>query len=114
MFSLFSDQKHGRSSLLFGNNDQTSSSATLSTSLAYVQKVDLFETHAEAMGVDAKDTYKCPISMCIMRDPVVNAAGHTYEREELESAYRANATTRLTDPVTNAVSLSPFVCTFQE
>ena len=33
-------------------------------------------------GRRAPDSFRCPISLTIMRDPVVTSDGHTYEREQ--------------------------------
>ena len=40
----------------------------------------------------APDALCCPISMEIMRDPVIAADGHTYERVEIESWFANNRT----------------------
>jgi len=32
----------------------------------------------------------CPITRCLMRDPVVNAAGHSYERASVVAAMQRN------------------------
>ena len=40
----------------------------------------------------APDALCCPISMEIMRDPVIAADGHTYERAEIESWFANNRT----------------------
>ena len=47
----------------------------------------------------APDALCCPISMEIMRDPVICADGHTYERAEIESWFANNRTS----PKTGAV-----------
>ena len=47
----------------------------------------------------APDALCCPISMEIMRDPVISADGHTYERAEIESWFANNRTS----PKTGAV-----------
>lgn len=42
---------------------------------------------------------KCPITLCIMREPVTDCNGHTFERSAIETWYNANNTS----PVTGAI-----------
>jgi len=35
-------------------------------------------------GVTIRDEFLCPITVNLLRDPVVAADGHTYERQALE------------------------------
>ena len=48
---------------------------------------------------EVPDALCCPISMEIMRDPVIAADGHTYERAEIEAWFANNRTS----PKTGAV-----------
>ena len=41
---------------------------------------------------EVPDALCCPISMEIMRDPVIAADGHTYERAEIEAWFANNRT----------------------
>jgi len=43
------------------------------------------------------DSHLCPISGEVMEDPVITAAGHSYEREQIEMWLASNDT----DPLTN-------------
>lgn len=54
----------------------------------------------KALGDEPEDLL-CPVLHTIFRDPVVNAAGHTYERSALEQAWAASGG-RLLDPLTNS------------
>ena len=55
----------------------------------------------------APDALCCPISMEIMRDPVISADGHTYERAEIESWFANNRTSPKTGAVLPHCSLIP-------
>lgn len=54
-------------------------------------------------GAEEPDELLCPITRTMFRDPVVNLAGHTYERGALEQYWRSRAGMRaqFTDPNTN-------------
>jgi len=55
------------------------------------------------MDTDEPEELMCPITRLMLRDPVVNLAGHTYERSALETYWTAQATSTrgLMDPNTN-------------
>eukprot|EP00808_Paulinella_micropora_P030247 g80811.t1 len=72
----------------------------------YLEKIAFFESHSESQGCEAKDSFKCPISLELMRDPVINLASQTYERKEIICHYRSAG---LTDPVTNTAVASDLV-----
>ena len=55
----------------------------------------------------APDALCCPISMEIMRDPVMAADGHTYERADIESWFANNRTSPKTGAVLPHCSLIP-------
>jgi len=55
----------------------------------------------------APDALCCPISMEIMRDPVIAADGHTYERADIELWFANNNTSPKTGAVLPHVSLIP-------
>ena len=55
----------------------------------------------------APDALCCPISMEIMRDPVICADGHTYERAEIEAWFRNNRTSPKTGAALPHCSLIP-------
>ena len=55
----------------------------------------------------APDALCCPISMEIMRDPVIAADGHTYERAEIEAWFANNRTSPKTGAVLPHGSLIP-------
>jgi len=44
----------------------------------------------------APPEFKCPITLEIMRDPVILPDGHTYERVAVEAALRRNPVSPLT------------------
>lgn len=44
-----------------------------------------------------EEVFVCPISMSLMRDPVILSSGHSYEREAIIEWLRVNNT----DPMTN-------------
>ncbi|CAE8599216.1 unnamed protein product [Polarella glacialis] len=48
--------------------------------------------------VEEPESLQCPITYQLFRDPVMNAAGNTYEREALNSAWRASG--ECSDPLT--------------
>ena len=56
---------------------------------------------------EVPDALCCPISMEIMRDPVISADGHTYERAEIESWFANNRTSPKTGAVLPHCSLIP-------
>lgn len=58
------------------------------------------------------DALRCPITLHLLRDPVVTAHGHTYEREAIEAAWSATpAGTEKRDPLSNEPVASPEVTT---
>jgi len=64
--------------------------------------------------VNEPEELVCPITRCLLRDPVVNAAGHTYERAALACALSAGVRAgneHPRDPLTNAELLTPLVFT---
>jgi hypothetical protein len=46
---------------------------------------------------ECHDEYKCPITLCIMKDPVVLSDGHSYERKDLEKWLEKNSTSPKTN-----------------
>ena len=56
---------------------------------------------------EVPDALCCPISMEIMRDPVIAADGHTYERAEIEAWFANNRTSPKTGAVLPHGSLIP-------
>lgn len=48
------------------------------------------------LEVDAPPEYLCPITMCLMKDPVIMPDGQTYEREAIQKALEANPVSPLT------------------
>ena len=56
---------------------------------------------------EVPDALCCPISMEIMRDPVIAADGHTYERVEIESWFANNRTSPTVWKSTSASGASP-------
>ena len=61
----------------------------------------------EEMASTAPDALCCPISMEIMRDPVMAADGHTYERAEITAWFANNRTSPKTGAVLPHGSLIP-------
>ena len=55
------------------------------------------EFSCEDVVAEIPDGYTCPISTEIMKDPVILADGHTYEREAIEKWFVENDTS----PITN-------------
>ena len=49
------------------------------------------------------DSFQCPLTMEVMRDPVITADGQTYERAEIERWF---ARGKITSPITGAELLS--------
>jgi hypothetical protein len=58
----------------------------------------LIDKKWDASDATAPPEFMCAISQCIMKDPVVNAAGQTYERERIEEWLQDHNT----DPLTNS------------
>eukprot|EP00930_Biecheleria_cincta_P047837 TRINITY_DN33236_c0_g1_i1.p1 TRINITY_DN33236_c0_g1~~TRINITY_DN33236_c0_g1_i1.p1 ORF type:complete len:396 (+),score=79.84 TRINITY_DN33236_c0_g1_i1:49-1236(+) len=56
------------------------------------------DTEGEYEGLRVPPSFRCPISQEVMRDPVVTADGHTYERSSIEEWFRQG---RRTSPLTN-------------
>lgn len=58
---------------------------------------------AEAPPSSVLGSITCPISQCVMTDPVVTASGQTYEREHIESWFRRceQQGLPLSDPLSN-------------
>ncbi len=54
---------------------------------------------AEGPMLSENDSFQCPLTMEVMRDPVITADGHTYERKEIEKWF---ALGNRTSPLTGA------------
>jgi len=55
----------------------------------------------EGVPEEELDNFRCPVLMTIMRDPVVAADGHTYERAAMEEWFRScNDTLEVNSPMT--------------
>lgn len=54
------------------------------------------EDQIHDLDVDAPPEFMCPITMSIMRDPVIMPDGQTYERSAIESALKVNPISPLT------------------
>jgi hypothetical protein len=52
-------------------------------------------------AVQEPEALLCPIMWLMMRDPVVNLLGNTYEREAIERAWASQSGQRKRDPLTN-------------
>ena len=48
------------------------------------------------LDVDAPPEFTCPITMSLMKDPVIMPDGQTYEREAIEKALKVNPISPLT------------------
>ena len=75
--------------------------ATLGATAGPARKRPTNRDQLERAGVHEDDTpthLKCPISLCVMDDPVVAADGHTYERACIEEWF---AMGKRTSPQTN-------------
>ena len=70
---------------------------------------DIFFYYGDVKGREPQvpDALCCPISMEIMRDPVIAADGHTYERAEIEAWFANNRTSPKTGAVLPHGSLIP-------
>jgi hypothetical protein len=64
------------------------------------EKLRVARLKAQRAAADEKapDAFKCPITAFLMEDPVMNRAGHTYERKAIERWFVHHNT----DPKTNA------------
>ena len=45
---------------------------------------------------DIPDEFKCPITLCIMKDPVIMPDGQTYEREAIANHLKASPLSPIT------------------
>jgi len=45
---------------------------------------------AEEAVAEGQNTFRCPIGLRLMKDPVVAADGHTYEREQIEAWFASS------------------------
>jgi hypothetical protein len=54
------------------------------------ERVDamLLRRKAEALVLAKHPDYRCPISLALMRDPVVTDDGQSYERKEIEAWFK--------------------------
>ncbi|MBM3611063.1 MAG: U-box domain-containing protein [Alphaproteobacteria bacterium] len=63
---------------------------------------------ASAKEEDCPNEYLCPITMSIMRDPVVAMDGHSYEREAIEKHFSlGNRRSPMTNAVLSSIALIP-------
>jgi len=60
-----------------------------------------------AMCNEVPAEFRCPITMAVMKDPVVAADGHTYERSAIESWLRQRKVSPLTNSPMTAKPLTP-------
>lgn len=60
-----------------------------------------------AKGDQVPVEFRCPITMGVMKDPVVAADGHTYERSAIESWLRQRKVSPLTNGPMTATPLTP-------
>ena len=51
--------------------------------------------------------FECPLSLVVMKDPVLTPAGHAYEREAIEKHILLNGTDPLTGQTIQCSSLRP-------
>ncbi len=65
------------------------------------ERVDamLLRRKAEALVLDMNPDYRCPISLALMRDPVVTDDGQSYERKEIEAWFKKLSETN--EPITS-------------
>ena len=52
---------------------------------------------AEVVASSMPPDFRCPITMCLMRDPVILATGHSFERQ----AIQRHLATKNTNPITS-------------
>ncbi|KAK9821981.1 hypothetical protein WJX81_001302 [Elliptochloris bilobata] len=57
--------------------------------------------------IEHLDVFRCPISLEIMKDPVMAADGHTYERRSIESWLESHDTSPLTNAKLDHLYLTP-------
>jgi hypothetical protein len=59
------------------------------------------------LGNGAPNNLLCPISRCLMADPVTAADGHTYERSSIETWFKRNSTSPMTNEYMTSEQLIP-------
>lgn len=86
------------------------SDALAGAGAAVVQVTPLQEAlvrNISAMCNEVPAEFRCPITMAVMKDPVVAADGHTYERSAIESWLRQRKVSPLTNSPMTAKPLTP-------
>lgn len=67
--------------------------------------------HCQQIELEGFSNFLCPISLEIMRDPVITCDGHTYDRPHIETWFqRGNRTSPSTGLLLQSTNLTPNIC----
>lgn len=56
---------------------------------------------------DTPEAFLCPITYCLMEDPVIASDGHTYERKAIEDWFQSHDTSPMTNETLDHLDLIP-------
>lgn len=70
-------------SIIFSSEENEKIHEELKQSSASLNKNFDYSSSSQSMALNIPDEYRCPISLDLMRDPVIVASGHTYDRSSI-------------------------------
>ena len=77
------------------------------TNIEEVKEIQHQNTHNNVNDDDVNTDFKCPITMDIMKDPVICSDGHSYERESITKWLLTHNTSPKTNTVLENTTLTP-------
>ena len=77
------------------------------TNIEEVKEIQHQNTHNNVNDDDVNTDFKCPITMDIMKDPVICSDGHSYERESITRWLLTHNTSPKTNAVLENTTLTP-------
>lgn len=77
------------------------------TNIEEVKEIQHQNTHNNVDDDDVNTDFKCPITMDIMKDPVICSDGHSYERESITKWLLTHNTSPKTNAVLENTTLTP-------
>ena len=85
----------------------TSTSASLAIPVASQPQGPSITDILQSKGITIPNEYLCPITLEIMKDPVILEDGHIYEKAAIKTWFQKNSTNPLTKKVVNKNTLIP-------